>query len=51
MTPTYVGTDAGTEQDVDRTAITSGAQGPLISQVVAANPNTAVYRRRSGRST
>ncbi len=46
----YAGTDAGTaNEDVDRAAITlPGAQGSLISQVAAANPNTAVHMETIG---
>lgn len=46
----YVGTDAGTaNEDSDRVAITlPGAQGSLISQVAAANPNTVAYMETIG---
>jgi beta-glucosidase len=45
-----VGTDGGTaNEDTDRTAITlPAAQGSLISQVAAANPNTIAYMETIG---
>ena len=46
----YTGTDGGTaNEDTDRTAVTlPGAQGSLITQVEAANPNTIVYMETIG---
>ena len=46
----YAGTDGGTaNEDTDRTAVTlPGAQGALITQAEAANPNTIVYMETIG---
>ena len=46
----YAGTDNGTaREDIDRTELTlPGAQGSLISQVAAQNPNTVVYMETIG---
>jgi beta-glucosidase len=46
----YTGTDGGTaNEDVDRAAITlPGAQGDLINQIAAVNPNTIAYMETIG---